>query len=53
VAATRVYTVDENEPISSDAKEYSKEPMIMTLQEHITLGAEDLSADDWFDIEDY
>ena len=40
------------EPISSDAKEYAREPMIITLQEHITLGAEDLSADDWIDIED-
>ena len=40
-------------PINSDVKEYAREPMIITtLQEYVTLGAEDLSADDWIDIED-
>lgn len=38
--------------IVSVTSEYNNEPMIMTLQENVMLGAEDLSATDWIDIED-
>lgn len=36
---------------TNDVTQYKNETMIMTLQENITIGAEDLSADDWIDID--